>query len=332
MPGLRKFERLFSYDALMQLANELREQDAKPKHLAQNEPQEYIPFGLYMLELEDQGLPRFSGINGNQEGQVISLPLHQGSASSSLGYHVSNGTGTFCLLRTTLALWVAGLSLSQLKKYYPRVFDGDNSATMLLTPPDEFGVIMQPNHVWGQILTNQTSYDQKLQQVAAETGVVIAHNEASDSYGLYYRSKLVGQAPKLNIDHLIKLLTHHMNTTVAYHQVKQRVLNERYEGVFPEELDNFDNWDGEIQEHMQFPMANLFYVRVKASTEEAALNMAREEITLQRSLNPVRVVSRGVPFEIESVTLLDRTAEIGFYEVRYRFLAASNHLHMASAS
>ncbi|TGD82560.1 hypothetical protein [Hymenobacter wooponensis] len=316
----------------MQLANELREQNSKPKPVPQNESQEYIPFGLYMLELEDQGHPKFYGINRDDEGQVISLPLHQGSASSCLGYQVSNGTGTFCLLRTTLALWVASLSLSQLKKYYPRVFDGDNASTMLLTPPDEFGVIMQPNHVWGQLLTNQTSYNQKLQQVAAETGVVIAHNEASDSYGLYYRSKLVGQAPKLNIEHLIKLLTHHMNTTVAYHQVKQRVLNERYEGVFPEELDNFDNWDGEIQEHMQFPMANLFYVRVKASTEDAALNMAKEEITLQRSLNPVRVVSRGVPFEIESVMLLDRVSDMGFYEVRYRFLAVSNHMRMASAS
>ncbi|UOQ82566.1 hypothetical protein [Hymenobacter sp. 5414T-23] len=184
----------------------------------------------------------------------------------------------------------------------------------------------------GQLLTNQTAYGQKLQQVAAENGVVIAHNEAQDSYGLYYRSKLVSQASNLSVDDLIKLLTHHMNTTVAYHQVKQRVLDERYEGVFPEELDNFNNWDGEVQEHMQFPMANLFYVRVKASNEEAALNMAREEITLQRSLNPVKVVSRGLPFEIESVTLLDRTLDMGFYEVRYHFMVASGHLRMASAS
>jgi hypothetical protein len=293
---------------------------------------EYIPYSLYMLVLEEQGHPKFFGLNPHNEPQVISLPLRQSSSLMPVGYHVSNDQGTFCLHRGTLAMWVAGLSIGQLKKYYPRLFEGDNSSTMALTPPDEFGVIMRSDAPWGQLLTTQAEFDAELKKVASQTGVVITHNEESSNYGLYYRSKLVAQAPQLDMDHMIKLLTHHMNTTVAYHQVKQKVLDERYKGVFPVELENFENWDGEVQEHQQFPLANLFYVRVQAASEHAALHMAREEITQQRSLNPVRVSSRGLPFEIESVTMLDRALDRGFYEVRYHFLSKTGHLRMASAS
>jgi hypothetical protein len=332
MHGLRTIERLFSYDALVQLAGELRQQEvaAHRGETATCVP-EYIPYSLYMLELEDQGHPKYFGLNSYNEPQVISLPLRQSRQLMSVGYHVTNEMGTFCLHRATLAVWVAGLGISELKKYYPRLFEGNNSSTMALTPPDEFGVIMRDDAPWGQLHTNRGAYSEDLRQVAAQTGVVITHNEESSSYGLYYRSKLVGQAPQLDVGHLLKLLTHHMNTMVAYHPVKQKVLNERYEGVFPPELENFENWDGEVQEHQQFPLANLFYVRVQAASESAALQMAREEIAQQRSLNPVRVASRGMSFEIESVTMLDRTSDRGFYEVRYHFIG-SGHLRMASAS
>ncbi|WP_088842821.1 hypothetical protein [Hymenobacter gelipurpurascens] len=292
----------------------------------------YVPYGPYVLELEEQGHPKFFGLNSYNEPQVISLPLRQSSRLMSVGYHVSNDLGSFCLHRITLAVWVASLSISQLKKYYPRLFEGENSSNMALTPPDEFGVIMRPDAPWGQLHTNQADFSTELKKVATQSGVVITHNEEASSYGLYYRSKLVAQGPQLDVDHIIKLLTHHMNTTVAYHPVKQKVLDERYKGVFPVELENFENWDGEVQEHQQFPLANLFYVRVQAASEHAALHMAREEITQQRSLNPVRVASRGLPFEIESVTMLDRALDRGFYEVRYHFVSTTGHLRMASAS
>ncbi|UOQ76619.1 hypothetical protein MUN84_19140 [Hymenobacter sp. 5516J-16] len=142
---------------------------------------------------------------------------------------------------------------------------------------------------------------------------------------------MVEQGAQLEVAHLVKLITHRLNTPVAYHQVKQKVLDERYDSAFPKELDNFDNWDGEILEHRQFPLANLFYVRVQAATENAALHIAREEIIFQRRLNPVRIAARGLPFEIESVVMLDRVSNAGFYEVRYHFVT-QHELELASAS
>ncbi len=331
MHGLRKIEELFAYDSLVQLAGEVKKHEAEYRGTPLQSAQENIPFGLYVLQLAEQGHPCFFGLNAENEPQVITLPLSQASRFTSIGYYINSEAGAFRLHRTTLALWVASLSFSQLKQYYPRIFEGNNSATMVLTPPDEFGVLVPPDNRWGHLHADQELYEQELQQVAAKSGVVVTHNEQQNLFGLYHRGNLVGQGPQLEVEHLVRLITHRLNTPVAYHPVKQKVLDERYDSAFPADLDNFSNWDGEIREHRQFPMANLFYVRVQAASEAAALHIAREEIALQRRLNPVRVVARGLPFEIDSVLMLDRVSDAGFYEVRYHFVAA-NQLELASAS
>lgn len=330
MHGLRRIEELFAYDSLVQLANEVKKQEVEYRGSLLQGAQENIPFGLYVLQLAEEGHPCFFGLNAENEPQVITLPLNQASRFTSIGYYMSSEAGTFRLHRTTLALWVASLSFSELKRYYPRIFEGNNSATMVLTPPDEFGVLLPPDTRWGQLHVEQPRYEQELQQVAAKNGVVVTHNEQRSLFGIYHRGALVEQAPQLEVEHLVKLITYRLNTPVAYHRVKQKVLDERYASAFPAELDNFDNWDGEIREHRQFPLANLFYVRVQAASETAALHIAREEITLQRRLNPVRVVARGLAFEIESVVMLDRLSDAGFYEVRYHFITAPAQLELAS--
>ncbi|SNS01888.1 MULTISPECIES: hypothetical protein [Hymenobacter] len=331
MHGLRKIEQLFSYDALVQLANEVRKQDAGYRSAGNQPMQDNVPFGPHILQLGEQGHPRFFGVNSENEPQLISLPFTQPSQFTSFGYSISSEAGTFRLHRTTLALWVASLSFSQLKQHYPRIFEANNASTMVLTPPHEFGVIITAETPWGQLYTDPEAYADELKQVAAKTGVVITHNEQEDLFGLYHRGALVGQAARLDTEQFVRLLTYHLNTPVAYQPVKQKVLNERYGSAFPAELDNFDNWDGEVREHQQFPLANLYYVRVQAATEKAALNMAREEIALQRTLNPIRVAARGLPFEIESVVMLDRLSNSGFYEVRYHFVTADQP-QLASAS
>lgn len=332
MHGLRKIEELFSYDSLVQLAGEIKKQESSYRGTPVQSIQENIPFGLYVLQLASQGHPCFFGLNSDNEPQVITLPFNQASRFTSIGYYVTNEAGTSRLHRATLALWVASLSFSQLKQYYPRLFEGNNSATMVLTPPDEFGVLLTPDNRWGQLHASQPLYEQQLRETAARTGVVVTHNEQENLFGLYHRGTLVDQTQQLEVAHFVKLLTHRLNTPVAYHQVKQKVLDERYAGAFPAELDNFDCWDGEIQEHRQFPLANLFYVRVQAASEKAALHIAREEISQQRSLNPVRVAARGLAFEIDSVVMLDRVSDTGgFYEVRYHFVT-TNQVELASAS
>ncbi|UPL50288.1 hypothetical protein [Hymenobacter sublimis] len=328
---MRKIEELFAYDSLVHLASEVKKQELEYRGTSLPGIQENIPFGLHVLQLAEQGHPCFFGLNADNEPQVITLPLNQASRFTSIGYYVGSEGGTFRLHRTTFALWVAGLSFSQLKQYYPRIFEGNNSSTMVLTPPDEFGVLLPPDNRWGQLYASQRLYDQELREVAAASGVVITHNEQENLFGLYHRGSLVEQGAQLEVAHLVKLITHRLNTPVAYHQVKQKVLDERYDSAFPKELDNFDNWDGEILEHRQFPLANLFYVRVQAATENAALHIAREEIIFQRRLNPVRIAARGLPFEIESVVMLDRVSNAGFYEVRYHFVT-QHELELASAS
>lgn len=334
MHGLSQIEQLFTYDALLQLAGEIRQQQAQPQGPWLHATQEYIPFNCYVLQLEQQGHPRFAGLapaTGVEAGHW-SLPQRARTPPPlATGYFVSSEGGTFCLQRTTLALWVASLSLSQLKTYYPRVLEGNNSATMVLPPPDEFGVLAQPGRSGSQLYTSLAAFNRELQPVAAETGVVLAHTEASDQFALYYQGRLVAQAASLQAEHFVQLLTHHLHTAVAYQAVKPQVLAQRYHGRFPDKLDNFANWDGEVREHQQFPLANLFYVRVQAGSEGAAVHMAREEITLQKKLDPVRVSSRGVPFEIDSVVLLDQLPDAGFYEVRYRFLT-TYRVELASAS
>lgn len=332
MHGLRKIEELFAYDSLVQLASEVKKHEAEYRGTSLPGVQEHIPYGLYVLQLADQGHPCFFGLNADNEPQVITLPLNQASRFTSIGYYVTSEAGTFRVHRTTLALWVASLSFSQLKKYYPRIFEGNNSSTMVLTPPAEFGVLLPADNRWGQLYATPQLYEQALHEVAASSGVVVTHNEQENLFGLYHRGNLVEQGSQLEVGHLVKLITHRLNTPVAYHRVKQKVLDERYASAFPRELDNFDNWDGEIREHRQFPLANLFYVRVQAASETAALHIAREEISLQRSLNPVRVASRGLPFEIESVVMLDRVLDTGFYEVRYHFVLNNNQVELASAS
>ena len=332
MHGLYQIEQLFTYDALLQLAGELRQRQAGEPGPWLHAPQEYIPFSMYVLQLEPQGHPRFAGLAPGVGAGHWSLPQRARARQPlATGYVVSSEQGTFCLQRTTLALWVASLSLSQLKATYPRVLEGNNSATLVLTPPAEFGVLVQPGRAESQLYTNAAAFARELQPVAAETGVVLAHTEAADQVALYYQGRLVAQAPSLQTEHFVQLLTQHLHTAVAYQAVKPQVLAQRYNGRFPDKLDNFANWDGEVQEHQQFPLANLFYVRVQAGSEAAAVHMAREEIALQRKLHPVRVASRGVPFEIDAVLLLDQLPEAGFYEVRYRFLP-SHHIELASAS